>query len=85
MSSPACGPDCARQTVPPCISTIDRTSCEPEPEPALPAQVRGIRLPEGIEHVREERRVDALARVAHGDDDVVAVTREARDDLPHRA
>src|SRR5262249_61284054 len=43
---------------------------EPEAEPAVHAARSHIALPEPLEHVRKERRVDALAGVTHGDLDV---------------
>ena len=59
---PLSAPSLATAMLPPCISTSCRTSARPRPESALGPAHRRVRLPEALEHVRQEIRRDALAR-----------------------
>ena len=43
--------------------------CEAQPQPTVTARGGRIPLPEGLENVRQEIRRNALAVVAHADDD----------------
>jgi len=55
---------------------------KPQPQPAVPSADRAVFLPEAIEHVRQELRLDALAGVRDADLHLVASRRELDIDVP---
>jgi hypothetical protein len=58
---------------------------EPEPEAAGGALEAGVGLGEGLEHARQERRIDAHAVVAHRGERFGALARERHAHLRRRS
>src|SRR5215472_10233242 len=53
-----------------------------ETEPTVAARARAVRLPEAVEHVRQELRRDAFPRVGHADAGAVRTGVEVKIDPP---
>ena len=70
-------PRLSTATVPPCRSTNCLTTVRPSPSPPCVARQTAFALPELIEHVRQEGRLDAGAGIFDGQHGVVAARRRA--------